>query len=66
MSNHPSAGMPRASFALRLGALAVVMTASPAGAQTSDVIAGLDERSKHYADVARQIWDWAEVGYREE
>ena len=29
-------------------------------------IAGIDARRDHYAGVARQIWEWAEVGYQEE
>lgn len=65
MSNRPTAGNLSAAFALTIGAL-VGGTAAAAAAQTSDGIAGLDERSEHYADVARQIWDWAEVGYQEE
>ncbi len=29
-------------------------------------IAAIDARADHYAEVAHQIWEWAEVGYQEE
>lgn len=30
-----------------------------------EVIAGLDKKKDHYGDVSKQIWDLAEVGYKE-
>src|SRR3954469_1136125 len=37
------------------------------GSQAMDqVIKGLDARSAEYADVAKQIWSFAEVGYQEQ
>jgi aminobenzoyl-glutamate utilization protein B len=46
--------------------LALVPATFPAVAQTPGPIAGLEARSDHYADLAHQIWQWAEVGYQEE
>ena len=45
-----------------LGAQGVV----PAAMNAAPMIAGIDAASAHYADVARQIWQFAEVGYKEE
>ncbi len=36
-----------------------------AAANTAPLIASLDAAAPHYATVAKQIWDWAEVGYME-
>jgi len=47
-----------ASFAL----LARLLTAQDA---KSSVLSALDARSAHYAGIAKQIWGFAEVGYRE-
>ncbi|MEO1136144.1 MAG: amidohydrolase [Pseudomonadota bacterium] len=39
----------------------------PATAQADDsVLAGIDARYDETASVARQLWEWAEVGYKEE
>ncbi len=49
--------------------LAVAFIASlpmPLGAAQEAQMAGIDARRDHYAGVARQIWEWAEVGYQEE
>jgi aminobenzoyl-glutamate utilization protein B len=63
--------MPRL---LRLGALVAVAVLSAgtvagqlpkAAANTTPLIAALDAAAPHYAQVAKQIWDWAEVGYME-
>ena len=35
-------------------------------AQDRSVIATIDEREERYAEISRQIWVWAEVGYQEE
>ncbi len=39
--------------------------ARAAGLQEAQ-IAAIEARQEEYADVARQIWEWAEVGYQEE
>ena len=63
--------MPRL---LRHGALVAlaVLSAETALAQlpqvaanTAPLLAALDAAAPHYAQVAKQIWDWAEVGYME-
>ena len=36
-----------------------------AATNTGPLIATLDAAAPHYAQVAKQIWDWAEVGYME-
>ena len=48
-------------------ALVVLLLAVPASAQTdaSRVLAGVDAKRDVYADVAMQIWNFAEVGYQE-
>ncbi|MDZ7588835.1 MAG: amidohydrolase [Parasphingorhabdus sp.] len=46
-------------------AAAVVVT-SPLAAQTPDPIAGIDSRYAETAATARQLWEWAELGYKEE
>lgn len=49
------------------GALALAATASTAQAQAApDPIALVDAREADTARVARQIWEWAELGYKEE
>lgn len=61
---------------MRFPALFVVliaMLAQSLGAQTTRLVAphtapmlaGIDRASAHYAEVARQIWQFAEVGYQE-
>lgn len=44
-------------------ALAPAQTVTPKVQQA--VIAGIDKQSTHYADLSKQIWDFAEVGYQE-
>jgi aminobenzoyl-glutamate utilization protein B len=34
--------------------------------EQKEVIAGLDKKSGHYGDLSKQIWDLAEVGYKED
>ncbi|TFH66935.1 MAG: amidohydrolase, partial [Gemmatimonadales bacterium] len=42
------------------------MAAAPAGGQTvAETLTGLDTRGSEYGEVARRIWEWAEVGYQE-
>ncbi|MBC2840181.1 amidohydrolase [Robiginitalea sp. SC105] len=43
----------------------LLATALTLGAQ-EDAMKQLDARSGEYADIALQIWDWAEMGYQEE
>ena len=61
---------------MRLAALSLVLLAvvAPrlaaqnarlAAANTAPMLAGIDAASARYADVARQIWQFAEVGYQE-
>ena len=50
----------RKIYTLILGAASLVATAQ------EDVMNQLDARSGEYADIALQIWDWAEMGYQEE
>ncbi|MFA9201399.1 MAG: amidohydrolase [Cypionkella sp.] len=45
---------------------AVLFAAAPAAAEAPDPIALVDARAADTARVARQIWEWAEVGYQEE
>ncbi len=45
---------------------AAVLAAAPALAQAPDPIALVDAREADTARVARAIWEWAEVGYRED
>lgn len=37
-----------------------------AAAQNEDVMSRIDARYDQTADIARQLWEWAEVGYQEE
>lgn len=39
---------------------------TPVAPNMTPMLAGLDAASTHFADVARQIWSFAEVGYMEE
>src|SRR5215217_341268 len=48
--------------ALPLGA----QRALPAAPNVAPMVAGIDAASAHYGDVARRIWELAEVGYQEE
>ena len=55
----------RVSSILVLGGLMAVSV--PAVAQGPDSISqALEGRRSHYADIAQQIWDFAEVGYQEQ
>ena len=63
--------MPRSVFARTVIAVGVLYVA-PVTAQlprpatnTAPMLATLDGGAAHYAQVAKQIWDWAEVGYME-
>ncbi|MCC7054921.1 MAG: amidohydrolase [Gemmatimonadaceae bacterium] len=63
--------MPRRSHAALLFA-AGLLAAVPLAAQlpkpaagTAPMLATLDAGTGHFATVAKQIWDWAEVGYME-
>ena len=50
---------------LLAGALVAVFPLPLVAAQDAQ-IAGIDARRDHYGSMARQIWEWAEVGYQEE
>lgn len=47
-------------------AAALAMLASPAAAQDTDPIALVEAHDNKTAEVARQIWEWAELGYQEQ
>jgi aminobenzoyl-glutamate utilization protein B len=49
------------AVALRLDAQTTRLSA----AHTAPMLAGIDRASAHYADIAQQIWRFAEVGYQE-
>ena len=51
-------------FSLVTAMPAFAQLAKPA-ANTAPLLTSLDTRAAHYADVARQIWGFAEVGYME-
>jgi aminobenzoyl-glutamate utilization protein B len=34
-------------------------------AERSSVLGALDQRATHFGDLSRQVWEWAEVGYKE-
>ena len=55
--------MRRTSFSLLT--LVAVLAATVAAQPEEDVLLGIDARADHYADIAQQIWDYAEVGYLE-
>ena len=44
----------------------VAVSPLPLVAAQETQIAAIEARSDHYGSVARQIWEWAEVGYQEE
>jgi aminobenzoyl-glutamate utilization protein B len=46
--------------------LLVASPADPAAGQADAVADAIDGRSDRYAEIAHQIWEWAEVGYQEE
>ncbi len=51
---------------LLLSALAAPALFSAALAQPEEVMTRIDARYDQTADIARKLWDWAEVGYQEE
>ena len=59
--------------ALPLSILFVLTTAAPAAGQsvrlraprTAPMLAAIDSGSARYAEIARRIWEFAEVGYQE-
>jgi aminobenzoyl-glutamate utilization protein B len=53
-----------AGIALTVAIPAAAQLPKPA-ANTAPMLTALDGASTHYAQVAKQIWDWAEVGYME-
>ena len=46
-------------------AIALALAAGPLAAQTADPLAEVDAQGDRTARVAKQIWDWAELGYQE-
>lgn len=64
--------MPRPPRPALLASAAVLVASAPVYAQlpkpatgTAALLASLDQGSGHYAQVAKQIWDFAEVGFME-
>ena len=58
--------MRRIRFALTLLAAPAMISAQNAKANPSPAaLTTLDVKSTHYADVAKQIWGFAELGYQE-
>ena len=55
-------------MSIRFAALAsaALFAAVPAQAEAPDPVALVDARASDTARVARQIWEWAEVGYKED
>ena len=49
-----------------LSAAVLLLSAAPAAAQAPDPVALVDARAADTARVARQIWEWAELGYQED
>ena len=63
---HPSPlRAPRRLAVAALALPAVLAAQGRAGDPSAAVLAALDARAAHYADVAHQIWGFAEVGYQE-
>ena len=59
--------MPRRSNHAVLAVLLALPVAAPAASRdTQDISALLAERSARDGQVARQIWEWAELGYKEQ
>jgi len=57
---------PSLGTAVLLAAVAGVAGAQPKRTDnTASILTALDARAPHYADVAKQIWGFAEVGYQE-
>ncbi|MDE2835597.1 MAG: amidohydrolase [Bacteroidota bacterium] len=54
--------MPRILLAVCFSVLVTI----PATGQTNALIESLDARADEYFGVARQIWEWAELGYQED
>jgi aminobenzoyl-glutamate utilization protein B len=48
-----------------IAALAAAHIISPAAADDAEIMSRIDARYDETASVARQIWEWAEVGYQE-
>src|SRR6185437_6478561 len=46
--------------------VALVFAAAPLAQQKDGAIADIDAKSAHYAGVAHQIWNFAELGYQEQ
>ena len=50
----------------RAALLAALLASTPATAEAPDPVAFVDARNADTARVARQIWEWAELGYQEQ
>jgi len=51
---------------LLAGAITMAHLITPAAADDAEILSGIDARYEETALVARQLWEWAEVGYQEE
>jgi len=52
--------------ALAAAPLLAATAAGPAAAENEDVLSRIDSRYDQTAEIARKLWEWAEVGYQEE
>ena len=54
----------------RIAALATIVVVTSGAARRQDasgaIVQGLDAKRQVYADIAKQIWSFAEVGYQEQ
>ncbi|WP_338446668.1 amidohydrolase [Pelagerythrobacter marensis] len=57
--------MNKAAFLTALAGTLVFASAPPALAETFDAAAAVDAQYERTARVARQLWEWSEVGYQE-
>lgn len=62
----PTAALPAAVLVAAVAALAGTPASAAAQMSDADVMSFLDAREERLTDVAMEIWDLAEVGYREE
>src|SRR5579863_64922 len=50
---------------MRTLCIALLLAGAALASEKTDVLKQMDARSAHYGDVSKQIWDFAEVGYKE-
>lgn len=57
--------MKNAAFLTALASAVTFAAAPPVSAETFDAVAAVDAQYDRTARVARQLWEWSEVGYQE-